>query len=64
MYFSWYKIRSTHLLPSAFVSSFPHVAAPLPAVIAIGAIKQLSKELTQGKLPPAATTIDTHQYHK
>lgn len=34
----------THLLPSAFISSFPHGAAPLPAVIAIGAINKPSQE--------------------
>lgn len=64
MYFTSHKRAFTHPLSSAFISNFPHVVAPLPTVIAIGAIKQYTEELIQGNLLPRATTTDTYQYYK
>lgn len=45
LYFPSYKKDFTHPLSSAFISNFCHVAASLPTVIAIGTIKQYTKEL-------------------
>jgi len=64
MYFASCKRDFTHPLSSASISNVPHVAAPLPAVSAIGTIKQYTKELIQGNLLPRATTTETYQDYK